>query len=271
MGLLSIFEGLELFGFKNLQDVKVFDEVKPEDLKKPDKKPEPELVDNLYDSKMTCAVCDKEFTVRLLKKSKLKLLSSDFDLKAHYSPEDPSIYDVYICPHCGYTATSIYFDKISEVSARLIKENITPKFKPKKYGDIYSVPDAIERYKLALLNAVVKKAKNSERAYLCMKIGWLYRAQGDESREKMFLASAAKGFEEAFSQEKAPICGFDENIIQYLVAAFNKIGGNNDVALKWLSKLILSRNISPKLKDRAITLKEEILKGLPPEGRDETK
>ncbi len=257
---LNIFEGLESFGFKNLEDVKIYEEIKPGALKKPDKPPEPALVENLYDKTEECPICNKEFTVRLLKKSKLRLITSDFDLKAHYLPADPSIYDVYICPHCGYAATSLYFGKISEAAGKLIAANITPKFKPKQYKDVYSVDDAIERYKLALLNAVVKKAKSSEKAYLCMKIGWLYRTKEDESREKLFLGTAAKGFESALIEENAPICGFDENIIQYLIAAFNKINGNLQEAMKWLGPVVIARNITPRLKERASLLKEDIQK-----------
>ena len=39
----------------------------------------------------------------------------------------------------------------------------------------YSYEKAIERYKLALYNTLVKKGKNSEKAYECLKISWLYR------------------------------------------------------------------------------------------------
>ncbi|MBR2057863.1 MAG: DUF2225 domain-containing protein, partial [Fibrobacter sp.] len=33
---------------------------------------------------------------------------------------------------------------------------------------------SIERYKLALYNSMVKRAKISEKSYICLKIAWLY-------------------------------------------------------------------------------------------------
>ena len=35
--------------------------------------------------------------------------------------------------------------------------------------------DALTRYKLALLNAVVRQGKNSEKAFICLKTAWLLR------------------------------------------------------------------------------------------------
>ena len=48
----------------------------------------------------------------------------------------------------------------------------------KKYST-YTYEDALARYQLALVNAIVKQAKNSEKAYICLKAGWLMRGYAE--------------------------------------------------------------------------------------------
>ena len=65
---------------------------------------------------------------------------------------------------------------------------------------------AIERYKLALYNTLVKKGKNSEKAYECLKISWLYRGWIEElskaeKKDEKTLAECRK--EEATYYEQA--------------------------------------------------------------------
>ena len=140
------------------------------------------------------------FKAKTVKSGKARLVSTDTDFKPTYSIVNPIYYDVILCPFCGYAALAQYFSSIRGTQINWIKTQISALFKMKIYPDTYTTEIAIERYKLALLNAVVKKAKSSEKAYICLKLGWLYRDLEDKDNEIRFLEQALKGFMSAFER-----------------------------------------------------------------------
>ena len=143
----------------------------------------------------------------------------------------------------------------------MVRSEISPNFKAVPYPREPKVDDAIERYKLALLCAVVRQCKNGEKAYICMKLTWLYKIKGKEAKnEKKFAQLAIQGFASALLEERLPIMGLEESTILYLIAAFSKFIGDQKNALKILSKVITSPRSSDKIKDRARDLKDEITK-----------
>jgi len=260
----DLFKGLENLGFNNLKKVEVFGK-KPtldENVKPVEEKKIITEEDFLYKKIITCPICGNEFEERIVKKTKLRAVSYDFDLKPNFEHINPLIYDIFMCDKCGYTAMNRFFDKIWGKRAEFIEEQVTPKFKPREYPFVLSLDDALERYKLALYNAVVKKAVSSEKAYICMKLGWLYRAKKDEENEKLFLKNARAGLIEAYETEHMPICDMNEHTVAFLIAAFSKIIGNSEEALRWVSPIILSRTAMDRTKQRALDLKHEIQKDI---------
>ena len=143
---------------------------------KKDQKPQIQEEDLLFDKSFTCPVCDEEFHSKMVRTGKVKLLSADSDLRPKYQMVDSLKYDALVCPHCGYAALSRFFKFMLPAQAKMIRENITANFKGiDTSASTYSYDDAIMRHQLALANAVVKKAKTSEKAYTCLKMAWLYR------------------------------------------------------------------------------------------------
>ena len=113
----------------------------------------------------------------------------------------------------------------------------------------------MERYKLSLVCAVVKKAKASEKAFICLKSGWLMRGWkenlqengGDakkieelQNQEEEYLQNAYKGFIEARQSEGFPMCGMDEVTIDYLVAVLATNLKKYDVASRLVSSILAS-------------------------------
>ena len=117
---------------------------------------------------------------------------------------------------------------------------------------------ALERFKLALLNAIIKRAPDSERAYLCMKIVWLYRIKADKQNENAFIEYAYKGFTSALENERFPLLGMERNTVLYVSAAYARMLGLYSDSLKILGELLLSPKISTRLKDKAWDMKQEI-------------
>lgn len=278
---MSLFSGLEFLGFTKLSEVKVYDDDNKGQAKKSDNKStDAEQIvesDFIFDKTVRCPVCDREFKTKTVKTGKIKLLSTDMDLRPKYQYVDSLKYDAIACPTCGYAALSRYFKYLTSVQCKLIKEKISATFKGfAKEGDIITYDEAIIKYKLALINAIVKRAKLSERAYTCLKIGWLYRGKAEslpkdtkdyaqvlkklKEEEQEFLSNSYKGFVDAFSKESFPMCGMDENTTTYLVAALARQIENFDDSMRWISKVITSRSANERVKTKARDLKECVTK-----------
>ncbi len=256
----NLFDGLENLGFKNLDNIELFkkepanamQEQKTALVKKMNQE------ECLYDKTYKCTVCDTSFKERTVKKGKVRLLSSDSDFRPYYDVLDPLFYDVVVCQCCGYAALSAFFEKLTYTQAKWIKGDISHKYKPREYPATFTVDIAIERYKLALLNAVAKKAKDSEKAYICMKIAWLYRTKAEEKKELAFIDHTYTGFKEAFTKERFPICGLDEHTMTYLIGEFARRLGHTDEALRWFSNVIVARSANERLRERAKDQKDLI-------------
>ncbi len=264
-GLLS---GLSGLGLDKLETMSIFEEPKEEKAVEEDMTPKEK--DLVYDKVMECPVCGKEFTTKIMKTGKAKLLGTDQDLRPKYEGIDAIKYDVYLCSHCGYSALSRFFTSITSGQGKLIRDNISKNIHLKQHkGDIYSYEEALERYKLALANAIVKKAKNSERAYICLKSAWLLRGyeeslEGEEAQQKFkaeeneYLLNAFNGFVAARQTESFPMCGMDEYTIDYLLSVLAIRTKNYDVANKLISSILASA-ANGRTKDRARDLKQQLI------------
>ena len=149
--------------------------------------------------------------------------------------------------------------------------------------DIYSYEEAIERYKLCLANAVVKRAHASEKAYICLKSGWLMRGyqehleeSGDtdmarlrevKTMEETYLKNAYTGFTEALQTEGFPMCGMDEITVEFLIAVLAARFQKYDVASRMVATILTSPSANARTKDKARELKDQILEELKNETR----
>lgn len=275
-GLLS---GLEGLGLGNLENLDIFEAPKKESEKAEAEVNKVEEKDLIYEKVFECPVCDNKFPSKIMKTGKAKLLGTDQDLRAKYEGIDAVKYDVELCPKCGYAALTRYFPHISFGQAKLIRENISQKVQLHPYKDeTYSYDEAMERYKLCLANAVVKRGRASEKAFICLKTGWLVRGyqeslveegKAEQSKldelkemEDMYLLNAYNGFIEAVKNESFPMCGMDEMTINYLLAVLSARFKKYDVASKMVATLLTSPNANARIKDKARDLKEQIMEEL---------
>lgn len=274
-GLLS---GLDHFGLGKLEGMTLFEAPKEKEAEGKAAAPVMQEQDFIFDKTYTCPVCDKEFKEKTVKVGKAKLTGSDRDMRPRYEQIDMLKYDVIMCPHCGYTSLSRYFKFLTGPQLKKIKENICANFKPapKTDKETYSYEDALERYKMALVNAIVKQTKASEKAYICLKTGWLLRGQGEhldkeaadyqtkkadiDAQENEFLKNAFDGFLAARQSEGFPMCGMDECTVDYLIAVLAMRFGQYDVSSKLIAGVIVSPVANPRMKERARDVKEELVK-----------
>ncbi len=256
--MANLFEGLEKFGLAKVAPTELFKEEKPA-VGAP-KKDEFKIFDYIYKKEFICPVCGINFRNSMIRSTKLKLITIEPNLHPIYEPIEPLCYDVIMCENCGYSALKQKFNSISDKQIDFIKEKISKNYTTVNYPDEITVDMAIERFKMALLNNLIKSSPNGEKAYICMKISWLYSLKKDRENELLFINSAYDGFAKAYVNESFPISGIEENTFIYLLGYFSKELKQYEKSMKFLSTVIVSRTASERLKDRARDLKDIIKK-----------
>ena len=81
----------------NLEDMDIFGQEKKEEQAVVEA-PKIEEKDLIYDKNFTCPVCGEDFSTKIMKTGKARLLGTDQDLRAKYEGIDAVKYDVILCP-----------------------------------------------------------------------------------------------------------------------------------------------------------------------------
>lgn len=277
----NIFGGLEDLGIGGLSGANLFGNEKPsnnsgsEGAAPPQKTPEEIEEEMLLDKSYECPICSNAFKTRAIRTGKARLIGSDPDLRSKFEGIEPLKYDVISCTKCGFTALTRFFKPVTPMQRKNILEKISATYKgDTEYHRIFTYEQAIARYKLALANAVVKMAKASEKAYICLRAGWLCRSMGEyieantpNDKEKLeqakaleneFLKNAYDGFCAARQSESFPMCGMDESTVDYLIACLAERFGHYDVCSKMIASLLASPSVGPRMKDKVRDLKEDV-------------
>lgn len=253
----NIFSSLKSLGLNYRDDLEIYTKKEgKEPLEgKKEKENGEEINKFLYDKKVTCPVCLKSFTCRVVRSNAARVKSKDTDAFIRYEGVNPYFYEVIVCPTCGYSALKGDFAKLKSYKREVILSKIGNQWKGKVYPQSYNVEIAIERYKLALLNAVLGELKDSTKAVLCLKIAWMYRILEKQEDEKEFLKRSLQGLLIAYESEHAPIYGLNRYSLEYLIGELYRRTGDNVNAKLWLGKVILSR-ADQKLKDKARDMRD---------------
>lgn len=277
--MADLLSGLESLGLGDLSGLDIY--AKTDKTVKKDEVEEKKIekviqeTDFLFDKKFECPVCNKTFRNKMVRAGKARLERIDTDLRPIHENIDTLKYDAVMCPHCGYAALNRYFTYVTHKHAKIIKESIGANF-VNTFLDTptYSYDVAIQRHKLALLNNVMKHAKDSEKAYTCLKLAWLYRGYVEnltpdtddfankvrslKAEETSFLEKAYEGFKEAFSNEEFPMCGMDDLTVTYLIGDLARQLGKYDEAAKQVSLVVTSRKSNDRIKEKARDLRDMI-------------
>ena len=282
----NILSGLEELGFDKLSDVNVYGDKKNADAQANDVKEEHSVQDKasqiaaeremIFEKSYSCPCCYKDFKSKRVRTGKAQTLKPESDLRPMHKGIDTVKYDVVACPHCGYAALESSFSNLSQVQIKWIRDKITQNFSGiKEYGEIYTYDDAILRTKLAILCTVVKMGRDSEKAFSCLKLAWLYRGKleelsneslqeamklEDELKKSEFdnLVLAFEGFSAAYSNERFPIIGMNESGYLYLLAELARRINKPDESKRLISRLLQERNISHNVRDLVYDLKEKL-------------
>jgi len=276
MGLL---DGLSKMGVKSINTTEMYEEKKNVQEKKEQEIksiPVIEEKDYIFEKSYECPICDYKFKALTMKSNKARLVSLDKDLRPIFDGVEPLKYEAVCCPQCGYSVMSKYLAPLTPSQKKAIIDTVAMDFKGiKEEKDTASFEGALERVKLALACAILKRAKASEKAYICLKGGWLCRSYAEhldpmepnpeekkkalKEDEKEFLDNAYEGFIQARQSENFPIAGMDATTLDYLIACMASERGIYDVASKMIASILQNPNASSKIKDKTRDLKDDLM------------
>lgn len=227
----------------------------------------------VLDKSYTCPICDSKIKAKAVKTSVAKFIDTCADLRPLYSNINVTKYDVISCPVCGYTSLTKYFSPLTQIQKKNIKDKICANYTAREevHMDFYTLDYAIVRLKMALLCATSKEGKSSEVGMICLKLCYLYQDKADEldkeapdyeSQKEELLNEAKNSAKYAYEylgkarmEEEPPIAGMNEPTLDYLLSYLAYEQEEYSVAMQYLSGVITNKNSSPRLKDKAVDLK----------------
>lgn len=212
--------------------------------------------ETLYSKSFTCPVCDEKFASKKVKTSAIRTVSRDTDFYTQYVGDDPTWYEIIVCPNCGYSAFEAGFQDLSVAQKAMLERTIKPKWKQRNFGEERTLTEAIETHMLAMICYQVIAAKKSTVGKLCLRLAWLYRSQNDE-KEATFMESAVKNLEEAYTNERLDEEKANEINIMYLLGELNRRLGRFSEAARWFGLLIADPELK-KIRHMNIKVREQM-------------
>jgi len=226
----------------------------------------------LFPKSYKCPCCDADFKSPTVKSGKTRTNGADRDLRPHFVELDSTKYEVICCPECGYSTMSRFWGNLSALQKQKIQEVLEGKFTPKDETQLVrTYADAMESYMLAFLTSTAAYKPDSEKAYIYLKSAWMLRGWQESlkgsnpvlegklhAKEVDFITKALDGFQSAVMKEEYPMAGMDEPTMNYLMAALCIETGRLDEAGRLVASLISNAAATPRIKDKARDLKEDI-------------
>ncbi|QFG00778.1 DUF2225 domain-containing protein [Psychrobacillus glaciei] len=194
-----------------------------------------------YESSVDCNFCKKRFTTYKVRPNRFKIIEEQTDFMPIYEGLNPLLYEVAVCPHCGYayhkSMTRTYGPFMLLIDELYIKELQ----KPINICKERTIDDAIASYKLAYLVSRASMEEPLLMGNFALKIAWLYRLKNEVKSEMHYLYSARDFYSKSFASNQE-----GEERIQYLYAEISLRIGDIAEAKKGFSRLISNRNVSNK-------------------------
>lgn len=277
---MGLFDGLAKMGLKSVSTDDMYETKKAQAKADTEKvkavAPVVSETDFIFAKSYECVVCDKQFKALTTKANKARLVSMDKDLRPIFEGFEPLKYEAVCCPQCGYSFMTRYNGGLTPSQRKAVIENISQSFTTiSEEKEVATYEGAVERIKLALFAAMVKRAKASEKAYICLKGGWLCRSYAEhlpddienkeakleelKADEKEFLDKAYEGFITARQSENFPIAGMDASTLDYMIAVMAAEREEFDVASRMIAGLLQNANTSAKIKEKVRDLKDEVV------------
>lgn len=221
-----------------------------------------ETLTPLYDKKMSCLFCKQTYTTKRLRSRFVKATRHDSDFCSYYESEsnNPLLYYVSVCPHCGFSATEEYTPGFHPQTIPAIKEKIVNNWAGGDYTGERTLKEAINSYKLGIYSATLKQEKHIAIAGLYMRLAWIYRTQSRPGEEGRFLKLARDEYVASYMSDDFKGTSMTEIKLLYLIGETNRRIEDEQQAILYFSKVIERQNqtIEKRIIDMAKDAWQEI-------------
>lgn len=209
----------------------------------------------LYDKKVKCPICSVSYTTKRIRSRFIRVEKMESDFFSHYKDKhlNPILYEVNVCPKCGYAFADTFSNYFPPNSIDLIKMQIMANWKERDFSEERSLQQAIDSYKLAILSGSLKEEKSVVMAGLCLRLAWLYRLVSDQHQELRFLEFALNKYKNSYNETDYVGTHLTEIRILYLIGELSRRLGDRHEAVKNFSKVInhKSRSLENKIVEMA--------------------
>ncbi|WP_096201539.1 DUF2225 domain-containing protein [Bacillus sp. FJAT-45350] len=197
-------------------------------------------IEPFYDKEHTCLLCNERHTSKKLRSRFIRVDMIDTDFHTTYkNPEyNPALYEIIVCPKCGYAFSDMFSNNFPPGAEEAIYEQVSKRWLPRDFGDIRTVDDAIETYKLGIVAGTLKKEKHIVMAGLCLRLAWLYRMKEEEKQEMRFLRLSLNYYKSAYEQSDFLGTQMSEIKLLYLLGELSRRAGNEQEAVRYFSMVI---------------------------------
>jgi uncharacterized protein (DUF2225 family) len=231
-----------------------------------------EIIENeeeyIFDKTFECPLCGKSFKMKKMRINKDRVISQDTDLRNVYSKVDHYKYGALVCARCGYAALDDMFKPLAKSRKDMVVNGISVDFEGLDLPNgPYSYDDAIRIHEHINKCNDVREAKASEKAFSYLRMAWLLRGKNEctespkakaglQAKEDEYITKAQEAFVEAIGNETFPMCGLDEQTVNYILADLSrKLHKFND-AFQLISRIVVSNAAPSRLKDKARDLRD---------------
>jgi uncharacterized protein len=199
-----------------------------------------------YQKKMECLYCKTTFQSTKIRSRFIKLSHHETDFRPVYKDEriNPLLYNVNVCPECGFSFTDDFTKYIVPAVKVEIQEKLTNNWSKQDYGGNRSTTEAINTYKLAILSGTLKKEKNITVAGLYLRTAWLYRSIKNDEQEKRFTTLALNEYIKTYMNDDFNGTGMSETKLLYLIAELQLRLQHFREAASYFSKVLAKQKSS---------------------------
>jgi uncharacterized protein len=208
-----------------------------------------------YNKEIQCLACRHSYSTTKIRSRFVKVEGHESDFCPLYGSDEisPLLYNVSVCPRCGFSFTDEFSKYIVPVLKNDLEMKISRHWQPQDYGGIRTMEEAIKTYKLAAYCALIKKEKKITVAGLYLRTAWLYRKLNQGDQERRFINLATHEYIESYLSDDFKGTSMSETKLLYLIAELLRRQDKVDEAVKYLSKVIEKQHLStePKIVEMA--------------------
>lgn len=197
-----------------------------------------------YDKEIKCEICEITYKTKRLRSRFIRTekVHSDFFTEFKDKQCNPYFYEVHVCPTCGFASSENFSNHFKPGSKDRIAQQVGASWKPRDFGGIRTIEEAIETYKLGIVSGTLKSEKHIVLAGLCMRLAWLFRMTEDKAQELRFLRLSLKHYENAYQNSDHVGTQMSDMRLLYLIGELQRRTGNREEAVRYFSRVIGHKN-----------------------------